>query len=144
VVQSSGLEGFPESAGVLSGKPIYSVYLAVGAAKDWILQYCIPAADDRSVVVSGPIIRLGTASAPTAPYPRVTLRPEVRPRPGHYVMVHGFIDAEGRFQELRILGVTDAYETQVVLMVLGQWQFRPSMRDGQAVRVEMLLAIPTT
>jgi hypothetical protein len=40
--------------------------------------------------------------------------------------------------------VTDAYETQVVLMVLGQWQFRPSMRDGQAVRVEMLLAIPTT
>jgi hypothetical protein len=142
VVQSSGLEGFPESAGVLSGKPIYSAFVRAGGAKDWILQYCIPAAEDRSAVVSGPIVTLGNNSPLTAPYPRVTLRPAVKQRPGRYVMVHGTITAAGRFQDLRILGVTDPYETEVVLGVLEQWEFRPAMRDGQAVKVEILLAIP--
>jgi hypothetical protein len=110
--------------------------------KDWILQYCIPAADDRTAVVSGPIVRLGGGSPLSAPYPRVTLRPAVRPRPGRYVMVHGVITAAGRFQDLRILGVTDPYETEIVLGVLEQWEFRPAMRDGEAVKVEILLAIP--
>ena len=34
VVQSAGTEGFPESAGVLSGKPVYSAYVRVGGGRD--------------------------------------------------------------------------------------------------------------
>jgi hypothetical protein len=142
VVQSGGVEGFPESAGVLSGRPVYSAFIQAGGPKDWILQYCIPAAEDHTTEISGPVVRLGTASPLSAPYPRVTLRPAVRPRPGRYVMVHGAVTAAGRFEGLRILGTTDPYETEIVLSVLEQWEFRPAMRDGAPLKVEVLLAIP--
>ena len=39
VVQSSGAEAFPEASAALSGRPIYTVYLQVGAPKEWIMQY---------------------------------------------------------------------------------------------------------
>lgn len=142
VVQSGGVEGFPESAGVLSGKPVYSAFIQAGGPKDWILQYCIPAGEDHTTEVSGPIVRLGSGSPLLAPYPRVTMRPAVRPKPGRYVMVHGMITTAGKFENLKILGATDAYETEIVLSVLEQWQFRPATRDGAALRVEILLAIP--
>lgn len=142
VVQSSGFEGFPESAGVLSGKPIYSVYLAVGAPKDWILQYCIPASEAEGPEVIGSVVRLGTPPALTAPYPKTTFRPPVHHRPGGYLMVHGFIGANGRFHDIRVLGTGDAQEHAGAIAILEQWEFRPATRQGQPVRVEMLLAIP--
>ena len=142
VVQSGGVEGFPESAGVLSGKPVFSAYIQAGGPKDWILQYCIPLGEDHTTEVSGPIVRLGSGAPLIAPYPRVTMRPAVRPKPGRYVMVHGNITAAGKFEGLRILGATDPNETEIVLSVLEQWQFRPAMRDGAPLRVEILLAIP--
>jgi hypothetical protein len=143
VVQSSGLEGFPESAGVLSGQPIYSVYLTVGARKDWILQYCIPYGEAQTTEISGGVVRLGTPVRPKAPYPLTTYRPPFSPRPGGYLMVHGFVDADGHFQGLRVLGKGDPRENAVVLAVLERWKFRPSTQLGVPVRVEVLLAIPS-
>ncbi|MGD0013460.1 MAG: energy transducer TonB [Bryobacteraceae bacterium] len=142
VVQSSGQDGAPESAGVLSGRPVYSVYVHAGAPKDWTLQYCIPAGEDQSAEVSGPIVRLGNPAPLRAPFPTVTLRPPVHRPPGSYVMVHGFVSPAGRFQNLRVLGAVPARDADLVLAVLEQWEFRPAMRQGQPVRVEILLAIP--
>jgi hypothetical protein len=142
VVQSSGPEGFPESAGVLSGKPIYSVYLAVGAPREWILQYCIPAEEADSAEVVGGVVRLGNPAPLTAPYPRTTFRPPPHHRPGGYLMVHGLIAANGRFQDLRVLGAGDPQDNAHVIAVLEQWEFRPATRQGRPVHVEVLLAIP--
>jgi hypothetical protein len=142
VVQSTGAEGFPESAGALSGKPIYNAYVRTGASKDWLLQYCIPGAQGHKVEVSGSVARIGTDAPLIAPYPLVTFRPTVRSRPGHYVMVHGFVATTGRFQDLSILGSTEPLETEIVSGVLEQWEFRPATQDGRAVTVEILLAIP--
>lgn len=143
VVQSSGVEGLPESAGVLSGKPVYSVYVRTGDSRDWILQYCIPAGEDQATQVSGPVVRLGTPSPLSAPYPRVTMRPPVRRRKGGYLVVHGMVTAEGRFQDLRVLGAVESWEADAVIAVLGGWEFRPASRDRVSIRVETLLAIPT-
>lgn len=142
VVQSSGVEGFPESAGVLSGKPIYSVYLNVGASREWILQYALPAEEGETPEVGGAVVRLGNSSPLEAPYPRLTFRPPIkaRPRPA-YVMVHGFIDGNGRFEALKVLGTTAAEEAPQILAVLERWEFRPAMKDGRPARVEILLAI---
>jgi len=142
VVQSSGFDGFPESAGVLSGKPIYSAYLAVGAPKEWILQYCIPAEESESAQVVGGVVKLGVPAPLVAPYPRVTFRPSPHRRPGGYLMVHGFIGANGRFQDLKVLGSGDPQENANAIAVLEQWEFRPATQQGRPVRVEMLLAIP--
>ncbi len=142
VVQSGGLEGFSESSGILSGRPVYSVYVKVGAARDWILQYCIPAEDEQSAEQNGAVVTLGNPSPLAAPFPVVTTRPPVKARPGGYVMVHGYITPAGRFANLRVLGRTEPQESELVLEVLEAWEFRPATRDRKPLRVEMLLAIP--
>jgi hypothetical protein len=143
VVQSSGADGFPESAGVLTGKPIYSVYVNVGATKEWILQYCIPAGEAQEANVTGGVVRLDSPSPLVAPYPRVTFRPPLKKRQGpSYVMIHGFLDVNGRLEGLKVLGVSGAEESPGIVPVLQQWEFRPVTQDGRPVRVEILLAIP--
>lgn len=141
VVQPAPIEGFPESSGALSGRPVYSVFLRVGAPKEWILQYCVPG-EDQSLVVSGGLVRLGNPSPVSAPYPRVTYLPVLRRRPGSYMMVHGFLDAAGRFQQLQALRAADRHEAESVIPVLEQWEFRPATRGGRPIGVEILLAIP--
>jgi hypothetical protein len=142
VVQSGGLEGFSESSGILTGRPVYSVYVKAGAAHDWILQYCIPAEDEQAAEQTGAVVTLGNPSPLAAPFPVVTTRPPVKPRPGAYVMVHGFVTPAGRFAGLRVLGKTDPQEAELVLEVLEAWEFRPAARDRKPLRVEVLLAIP--
>jgi len=141
VVQPAPMDGFAESTGALSGRPVYSVFLNVGAAKQWILQYCIPG-EDQTSVVSGGVVRLGNPAPVSAPYPRLTYLPALRPRPGSYMMVHGFLDAAGRFEQLEVLRAADREEAQSVLPVLERWEFRPATREGRPIRVEILLAIP--
>lgn len=142
VVQSSGLEGFPESAGVLSGKPVFSVFLAVGAARDWILQYCIPFGEEVNAIFEDGVVKLGTPTRVQSPYPRLTFRPDVGFRQSGFMMLHGFITEAGRFQDLKILGVNDPGDS-ASLAALERWEFRPASRNGAPVRVEILLAIPT-
>jgi len=142
VVQSSGTEGFPESAGVLSGKPIYSAYVRVGGGHDWLLQYCIPGEEETGAQVDGYVVRLTAAAPLTAPYARVTMRPPVKPRPGHHVMVHGYITVEGRFRDMKVLSASGDSEVEMVEAVLEKWEFRAASREGKPVEVEVLLAIP--
>ncbi len=142
VVQSSELEGYAESAGVLSGKPVYSVFLRVGAPKEWLLQYCIPFGEEQAAETNGAIVRLGKPTPLAAPFPRVTFRPFFHHRPGTHLMLHGFISPEGKFQDLKLIGAGDPRSTAVVIAVLDRWMFRPATQDGRPARVEILLAIP--
>ena len=142
VVQSNGTEGFPESAGVLSGKPVYSVYVRVGGGHDWLLQYCIAGEEETGAQVDGYVVRLTVAAPLTAPYARVTMRPPVKQRPGHHVMVHGYVTVEGRFRDLKVLSASAESEAEMVEAVLEKWEFRAAARNGKPIEVEVLLAIP--
>jgi hypothetical protein len=133
---------FEESVGVLTGKPIYTVYLKVGASKDWIMQYCVPgagsAAPKQSMVV--------TLSAPAplkAPYPHVTVVPDVDLlHSTRYTFIHALLDKAGKFSSLRLLGSMDKTIETALYNLLVQWEFRPATRDGAPVAVEVVLAIP--
>jgi hypothetical protein len=142
VVQNSSSEAFPESTGVLSGRPIYTVFLQVGAPKDWILQYCIPKSTDLPMQ-NGPVVRLGNPAPVKAPYPLVTMRPPLVVRQGgSYLLIHGYVDEAGRFKDLNVVRGAAEPATKIVLTCLAHWEFRPATRDGVPVRVEILLAIP--
>jgi hypothetical protein len=89
------------------------------------------------------VVRLGNSSPLAAPYPRMTFRPPIKTRQGSsaYVMVHGFLDGNGRFEGLKVLGTSAAEEAPQIVAVLERWEFRPAMQDGRPARVEILLAI---
>jgi len=134
IVGDSLTHQFPEVADVWNGRLAYTAYLHVGLQKSWILQYSLP----PNAEVSAGGIRL------EAPWPYSIVRPNLAPGSidADALMVHGFVDASGRFEGLSIV-VPEAFaEARFVIAALEQWQFRPATQNGQNAKVEVLLIIP--
>ncbi len=136
VVGASLEDKFPEMAGVWSGRLAYTVYLNVGLARSWVLQYSLPRSADASN--GGTIARL------QAPWPYNIVRPNLESGAfdADAVMVHGFVNQSGRFETLTIVFPLAFPQAQFVLAALQKWQFRPATQDGQSAKVEVLLIIP--
>ncbi len=139
VIVNDALEQqFPEVAGAWSGRLAYTAYLHVGLSKSWIMQYSLPR--DAEAAAGGTISRL------EAPWPYNIVRPNLAPGSidADALMIRGFVDQSGRFEDLSIIFPQPFASAQFVLAALHQWQFRPATQDGQSVRVEVLLIIPET
>ena len=136
VVGASLDDQFPEMTRVWAGRLAYTVYLHVGLAKSWILQYSLPLNEEAAA--AGSISRLD------APWPYNIVRPnlEIDPSESEAIMVHGFVNQSGHFEGLKVVFPPQFPQTQFVLASLEQWQFRPAARNGQLERVEVLLIIP--
>jgi hypothetical protein len=136
VVGSTQEERYPETAPVWSGRLSYTVYLHVGLANSWILQYSLSRADNAAA--AGNITHIG------APWPYNIVRPNIPPGAidADALMVHGFVNQAGRFESLSVLFPPQFAQAQFVLDALAQWQFRPAAQNGKNVRVEVLLIIP--
>ena len=136
VVGSSPAEEYPEAAGVWTDRLAYTVYLHVGLAKSWILQYSLPRDVDAASA--------GIVTRPDAPWPYVVVRPHLAPGDtnGDAIMVHGLINARGQFEQLGVVFPQQFGQAQFVLSALQQWQFRPAAQNGATTAVEVLLIIP--
>lgn len=134
VVGASLEDEFPETHGMWTGRLAYTVYLHVGLPKNWILQYSLP----KVVKVDGTVTR------PDAPWPYLIVRPHLMPTDydADAIMVHGFINSGGRFEQLAVVFPPQFSETKFVLGSLQQWQFRPAIENGKQTPVEVLLIIP--
>ncbi len=135
VVGSSIAEDYPETVGIWSGRLAYTVYLHVGATKNWILQYSLPRSKDAAA--AGSVVKLD------APWPYDILRPSIDPDlNADAIMVHGFVNTSGRFENLAVVFPNGLAEARFLLHALQQWQFRPAQQNGEATVVEVLLIIP--
>src|SRR5208337_2085194 len=136
VVGASLDQKYPEASGILSGRLAYTVYLHLGLARSWILQYSLPRSEDAAA--AGNVTRL------EAPWPYNIVRPNIASGDlnADALMVHGFVNQAGRFEGLAIVFPPDFPEAEFVLEALQQWQFRPAMQNAQAVKVEVLLIVP--
>jgi len=137
VVVGSSLEAkYPETAELWNGRLSYTVYLPVGLAKSWILQYSLSRADNAAQ--AGNITRI------EAPWPYSIVRPNIAPGAidADALMIHGFVNQDGRFEALTIAFPPEFPQAQFVLSSLNQWQFRAATQNGQNVKVEVLLIIP--
>lgn len=137
VVTGTSLEDqFPEMGNVWHSRMAYTVYLHVGLAKSWILQYALPRAADAA--------QAGSIGQLDAPWPFNIVRPNLAPGAidSDALMVHGYVNTAGRFESLDIVFPPAFPMTDFVLQSLSQWQFRPAMQDGKPIRTEVLLVIP--
>lgn len=134
VVGSSLADQYPETMGVWSNRLAYTVYLHMGLAKSWILQYRVP----------DTVQNIANNTRPDAPWPYLMMRPNISPDDldADAIMVHGFINTQGRFDKLSVVFPPQFAETKFVLSALQQWQFRPAIQNGQTTTVEVLLIIP--
>lgn len=132
VVSGSSIsDEFPESAGILSGQMVYTVYLKAGLRKNWVLQYCLPKDAEPS------------EAAVDAPWPFLMLRPDpLSTADLDYIVVRGIVNCNGRFEQLGLVYPNALSGQEKLLGALRQWTFRPASRDGRPVAVEVLLVIP--
>jgi len=136
VISGSSPAGpYAESAGALSGKMVYSVYVSVGLRKKWILQYCLSKSEEQKNPVRG------RAQSVEAPWPYVVVRPESMTF-SEYVIVHGILGSDGRFDHLALVSPADLEKKDLLISSLKQWTFRAANRDGLPSEVEILLIIP--
>jgi hypothetical protein len=143
VVQTASDQGLSESVGALSGQPVYTVYMNVGAPKAWLLQYCIPRDASGAVKIVAGAVNIGNPAPLKAPFPLVTVLPPVTMVPRtSYIIVHALLDASGQIKEPTVLRAPNASFKAPILAELLKWQFRPAVRNGGPVTVEVLLAIP--
>jgi hypothetical protein len=135
IVGDSVAEQYPEAAGIWTDRLAYTVYLHVGQAKTWILQYCLPRTTQAA----------GNTSRPDAPWPYLMVTPHLLPDDydADALLIHGFIDAAGRFEKLAVVFPEPFARSKFVLDALQQWQFRPASQVGQSTAVEVLLIIPS-
>lgn len=138
VVGNDLSQEFPELENTWRGRVAYTAYLHVGLSRSWIMQYSLP----RDVTASAG----GTVSRLEAPWPYDIVRPNLPPDSidADALMIRGFVDASGRFQNLSVVFPQPFSGTQFVIAALRQWQFRPATHDGQPAKVEVLLIIPGT
>ncbi len=145
VVHQSPREVMPDSPGLLSGQPIYTVYMAVpGSRREWILQYAIPRSRDPVQRQTSNSVRLGAVTPLRAPYPlrKAMLQLDGMGTVEGRVVVYGAISEKGSVENLRVVrGVRFEVDT-AAMACLRQFQFRPAVRDGVPVLVEALFGIP--
>jgi len=136
VVGDSLQDQYPEMSGVWNGRMAYTVYLHVGLSRSWILQYSLP--PDAQIALTGSADRLD------APWPYSIVRPNLASGAidADALMVHGFVNPAGHFENLSIVFPAGFPQAQFVLDSLARWQFRPATENGQSARVEVLLIIP--
>ncbi len=136
IVGASIEDQFPEVTDVWKGRMAYTVYLHVGLAKSWILQYSLPRGADASE--AGAIAHL------EAPWPYNIVRPNLAADSldADALMVHGYVNDSGHFETLNVVFPPQYPQARFVLDSLQHWQFRPAQQNGQAAKVEVLIIIP--
>jgi len=142
VVQNTPTDQFPESRGLLTGRPIYSVYISVGTAKDWTLYFAVPGAPAQQQTGTR-VVEVTAVTPVLAPYPVVNRRPNTSILVFFkYLLVYGTVNEAGRFQNLRVVRPTRPDADKALLAALANWEFRPASREGKKLGVEVLLYVP--
>lgn len=141
IVQSDPSEEMGDLSGLLSGKPIRTVFIQVGAAKEWILEYCLPDKNQTGVQQEGMVVSLGSPPPLKAPYLlEAQLPPNSAWRSRTHQVFHGVISRSGRWEALRAVTAGDGPARLVEY--LSRWIFRPAASGTETKPVEVLLIIP--
>jgi len=140
VVESAFPEALSDLAKRLSGRPVYTAYLDVGAGREWTLHYC--AVENRAEAAQNSmVVTLEDPPPLHAPYiQRAELPPAEEWRSSRYQVFHGYITDRGKLE--RVTAVRTGGRAENLLKSFGRWEFRPATRSKAPVEIEVLLVIP--
>ncbi len=144
VSSGSGGGGGLSIYGVLRGDKIYTVYLSM-PGKSWILQYCVrqsapkadPGAHTVQVTMAPPLTPPGVIEQ--FDFHRLGEPPD--PSNG-MIVLHGFLREDGTVSDLKVLQSVEAIRDAAASAAFARWKFKPALRAGAPVALEILVGIP--
>jgi len=133
--------------GVLQGDKIFTTYLPM-PGKSWILQYCHrkDASSHRGQRSREIVAELEHGLIPPFAEEKFDFhRPPIpEEKADEMIILYGVIRNDGSVGELEVLQGVQAEADQAALAAFGRWKFRPALRAGKRVSVEILVGIPAT
>jgi Gram-negative bacterial TonB protein C-terminal len=134
--------------GVLHCGKIYSIFLPM-PGKNWSMQYCDKFASTQNASPSdrsATVVQLQNYLRP----PDVKLDhrfdfqrvPVPLEKSNRLIVLKGVIAADGTVQRLTVYEGVLPEMDEAARIAFGRWQFRPAMRGGKPVEVEILVGIP--
>jgi hypothetical protein len=149
ILVSNAKGALPEAEGVLSGNPIYTVYFKVPESpRQWILQYCAPKGSSPALEISEGVVKVQRRKKLDPPYAlrkgpvRLPAETSEDPEAPKRVVIYATFDAEGRFENSRVIKGADPEIDSTILAALRAWEFLPAFAEGEPVMVEALLGVP--
>ena len=140
IMQSATRADLSDVGSILTGNPVYTVYLPVGDAREWVMEYCVPAAENAR---NNPYeVYVGDATPISAPYPISTVIPNSILGQAHRenIVFHGYLTVNGSFRNIEARDQSAL--THLIAPLLNQWRFRPALKDKVPAEIEILLVVP--
>ena len=130
---------------VLHCGKIYTIYLPMPNT-NWAMQYCqkTDAAAARPVETPSTVIHLQAGLLPPNIEAQFDFKrlPIPEEKAHRKIVLKGTLKEDGTVADLQIYqGVLPAMD-EAALLALSQWKFRPAMRNGKPISVEILVGIP--
>jgi len=147
VVQQSAQGTLLEGSEVLSGEPIYTVFLDVpGYARRWILQYCIPGsmAPPLLMAVGEGVIRVMPRKSVQPPFPleRIPVPAAGYQGAARRLVVYALVTERGEMTDVRLIRGAGQPVDEAAVATLMNWLFSPARQGEAPVAVEALFGIP--
>jgi len=133
--------------GALKCGKIYSIFLAM-PGKNWSLQYCDKSAKTEKVVsdsgtsvvrMDKPLISPDFDAASRFDFKRTSVPVEKSHRS---IILKGVIAVDGAVQQLIVYQGVEPEMDEAARDAFSRWHFKPAMKDGKPVEVEILVGIP--
>jgi hypothetical protein len=132
--------------GALHCGKIYSIFLAM-PGKSWAMEYCVkPDAEEKSTTESrAAVVHLERGLIPPDVQSRFDFhRLAVPPEKVHKMIVlKGTLGEDGVAQNIEVYQSILPQMDEAARAAFSQWKFKPALRDGKPVPVEILVGIPT-
>jgi hypothetical protein len=141
--QETGLEG----SEVLTGQPVYTVYLDVpGSPRRWVLQYCVSGSVTGTGFVQSGEDRIQIlprrSIQPPNPIERVPVDTSGVKTTVRRLVIYGRITENGEIQNVRLIRGASLPIDDAAVAALQKWTFLPATRGDTPVAVEALFGIP--
>src|SRR5580704_15503547 len=134
-----------DAYGALHCGKIYSIFLPM-PGKSWAMQYCVKpdAAEKSTTTERTTVVHLEPGLIPPDVESRFDFRRmTVPPEKAHKMIVlKGTLRGDGVVEHLEVYQGVLPEMDEAARAAFSQWRFKPAMRDGKPVPVEILIGIP--
>jgi hypothetical protein len=135
-----------DAYGALHCGKIYSIFLPM-PGKSWAMQYCLKsdAAEQTATERPTTVVHLDKGLIPPDVESRFDFRRLAAPpeKAHKLIVLKGTLRDDGAPENLEIYQSVLPEMDEAARAAFGKWRFKPAMRDGKPVPVEILIGIPT-
>jgi Gram-negative bacterial TonB protein C-terminal len=131
--------------GILDCGKIYTIFLPM-PGKNWTMQYCAEPASpqDPPAVSDSVVVHWGKGIVPPEPESKFDFRRLAIPHDmlGKMIVLKGILKADGTVVDLQVYRGTTPEMNEAARVAFGRWKFKPALRNGVPVPVQLLIGIP--